>query len=131
LLGFTSILTEFIDCHNTKGTNGYKHGFVPSDSKTDNLKVTSEPIREIDTDFVDQSGNYIDGLAVTWTDPLRARNTKWSEWNPAVLAYHEAQSNPWSRVPTASLLTTRPDAPSQVSPSVIAASLPTVRQPYR
>jgi len=79
-----------VDCGNANGSNGYKHGFVPATSKTDNFKVKSVPIREIDTDFVGHDGQYIDGLAVTWTDPLGATNTKWSEWNPAVLAYHEA-----------------------------------------
>lgn len=79
-----------VDCGNVNGSKGYKHGFVPSQSKTDNFKVTSVPIREIDTDFVGPDGQYIDGLGVTWTDPLGATNQKWSEWNPAVLAYHEA-----------------------------------------
>src|SRR5262249_27667838 len=79
-----------VDCGNINGSSGYKHGFVPSDSKTDNFKVTSVAIREIDTDFVGADGQYIDGLAVTWSDPLGAKNKKWSEWTPGVLAYHEA-----------------------------------------
>ena len=81
-----------VDCGVTNGSTGYKHGFIPSDSKTDNFKVSSQPIREIDTDFRDTNNNnqYIDGMAVTWTDPLGAHNQKWSEYNPSVLAYHEA-----------------------------------------
>jgi hypothetical protein len=79
-----------VDCGNTSGSNGYKHGFVPSDSKTDNFKVSNVPIREIDTDFKDSNGNFIDGLGITWTDPLGAKNTKWSEYNPSILAFHEA-----------------------------------------
>jgi hypothetical protein len=76
-----------VDCGNS---GGYKHGFLPSDSKTDNFKVKSVPIREIDTQFTDSNGNLLDGLGVTWTDPLGATNQKWSEYNPSVLAFHEA-----------------------------------------
>jgi hypothetical protein len=70
--------------------NGYKHGFLPSQSKTDNFKVSSEAIREIDTDFVDGSGQPIDGLGVIWTDPLGASNEKWSYYNQALDVNHEA-----------------------------------------
>ena len=76
-----------VDCGNS---GGFKHGFLPSDSKTDNFKVKSVPIREIDTQFMDSKGNLLDGLGVTWTDPLGATNQKWSEYNPSVLAFHEA-----------------------------------------
>jgi len=65
-------------------------GFCPSDSKTDNFKVKQGIIVEIDTEFFDNAGNPIDGLMVSHTDTLGARNNKWSEWNPAVLAYHQA-----------------------------------------
>jgi hypothetical protein len=76
-----------VDCGNG---NGYKHGFKPSDSKTDNFKVGSKPIREIDTNFVTWSGQPIDGLGVTWTDPLGASNKKWSYYNPSLDVNHEA-----------------------------------------
>jgi len=76
-----------VDCGNS---GGFKHGFLPSDSKTDNFKVKSVPIREIDTQFAGPDGQLIDGLGVIWTDPLGATNQKWSEYNPSVLAYHEA-----------------------------------------
>jgi hypothetical protein len=76
-----------VDCGNS---DGFKHGFLPSDSKTDNFKVESVPIREIDTQFSGPSGALIDGLGVTWTDPLGATNQKWSEYDPSLLAFHEA-----------------------------------------
>ncbi len=76
-----------VDCGNS---GGFKHGFLPSDSKTDNFKVKSVPIREIDTQFAGSDGQLIDGLGVIWADPLGATNQKWSEYNPSVLAYHEA-----------------------------------------
>lgn len=68
---------------------GNKHGFVPADSKTDNFKVNAGSIVEIDTRFW-RDGSAIDGLAAVWTDTLGATNKKWSEWNPAVNAFHEA-----------------------------------------
>jgi hypothetical protein len=79
-----------IDCGNVSGANGYKHGFIPSDSKTDNFKVKSEPIREIDTQFTGSDGTLLDGMGVTWTDTVGATNHKWSEYNPSLLAFHEA-----------------------------------------
>lgn len=66
-----------------------KHGFVPAYSKTDNFKVKAKATVEIDTRFW-KDGSAVDGLAATWTDTLGASNVKWSEWNPAVNAYHEA-----------------------------------------
>jgi hypothetical protein len=62
---------------------------VPRYSKTDNFKVKQGAIIEIDTRFFGQSG-LIDGAGVTWTDTLGASNKKYSEYNPAVLAFHEA-----------------------------------------
>jgi hypothetical protein len=70
---------------------GNKQCFVPADSKTDNFKVKTGPVVEIDTRFSTPGvGGYLDGLGVTWTDTLGARNKKYSEYNPAVLAFHEA-----------------------------------------
>ena len=68
---------------------GNKHGFVPGDSKTDNFKVKANNIVELDTRF-HRGGALIDGLAATWTDTLGASNIKYSQWNPALLAFHEA-----------------------------------------
>lgn len=68
---------------------GNKQCFVPGDSKTDNFKVGAAPIVEIDTRFW-RDGAAVDGLAASWTDTLGAHNVKYSEWNPGVLAFHEA-----------------------------------------
>ncbi len=79
--------TELLDC----GAPGSKHCFVPRFSKTDNFKVRDRRIVEIDTRFsIDGIGGYIDGLAATWIDTNGASNVKFSEYNPAVLAFHEA-----------------------------------------
>ena len=77
--------TELLDCD----APGNKHCFVPRYSKTDNFKVREGAIIEIDTRFHGSSG-LIDGAGVTWSDPLGASNAKYSEDNPAVLAFHEA-----------------------------------------
>ncbi len=66
------------------------HGFLPSLSKTDNFKVKVTAVREIDTRFLDSSGNYIDGLGITWTDTLGASNGKTSYLNVALDINHEA-----------------------------------------
>ena len=63
--------------------------FVPSDSKTDNFKVENEIIVEIDVRFW-KGGQPVDGLAADKFDTKGATNRKWSEWDPAVLAFHEA-----------------------------------------
>jgi hypothetical protein len=80
-----------VDCGNTNGSNGYKHGFVPSDSKTDNFKVGNGAM-EIDTRFYPsgQRTNYMDGFYIVHTDPLGGRNVKWSYNNPAIDVHHEA-----------------------------------------
>ena len=73
------------------GAPGSKHGFVPHHSKTDNFKVRDDRIVEIDTRFsIHGQPGYIDGLAATWIDTNGASNVKYSEYNPAVLAFHEA-----------------------------------------
>lgn len=81
---------SLVDC-------GYKagaavHGFIPSASKTDNFKVNEVVAQEIDTRFYDYavSSAPIDGLFVTWTDPVGASNLKWSYYAPALDVYHEA-----------------------------------------
>lgn len=63
--------------------------FVPRYSKTDNFKVKANAIVEIDTRFW-QNGTALLGLAANWTDTVGASNVKFSEWDPAVLAYNEA-----------------------------------------
>ena len=46
---------------------------------------------QIDTRFLDSSESFfIDGLAATWTDTNGASNLKYSEYDPSVLAFHEA-----------------------------------------
>ena len=66
------------------------HGFIPAASKTDNFKVKDPVPQEIDTRFFDTSGHEIDGLHVTWTDPLGASNDKWSYYAPDLQVVHEA-----------------------------------------
>jgi hypothetical protein len=70
---------------------GNKHCFVPRYSKTDNFKVRNPRVVEIDTRFYKPgSSDPVDGLAATWIDTNGASNVKYSEYNPAVLAFHEA-----------------------------------------
>jgi hypothetical protein len=79
--------TSLLNC----SAPGNKHCFVPGDSKTDNFKVRAGAIVEIDTRFSKPGvDGYIDGLAAWWTDTNGARNVKYSEYNPAILAFHEA-----------------------------------------
>jgi hypothetical protein len=76
-----------VDC----SAKGSKHGFVPGDSKTDNFKVGGGPL-EIDTRFfpAGQFGDWIDGLAITHTDPLGGSDPKWSYNAPSLDVNHEA-----------------------------------------
>ena len=78
---------------------GNSHGFIPSHSKTDNYKVKETKVREIDTRFFNdingdghkQDGeDWIDGLGITWTDPIGGKNKKWSYWAPEHMIFHEA-----------------------------------------
>jgi hypothetical protein len=79
--------TEFYDP--TLSAPGNKNGFIPKYSKVDNFKVRSDIIVEIDVRFW-KNGNVMDGYAAQWTDTNGASNIKYSEYNPAVLAFHEA-----------------------------------------
>jgi hypothetical protein len=63
--------------------------FVPRYSKTDNFKVIADAIVEIDTRFW-KNGEALLGLAAGWTDTVGASNVKFSEYNPAILAFREA-----------------------------------------
>lgn len=70
---------------------GNKNCFVPRYSKTDNFKVKANAVVELDTRFwAPGSSTPLLGMAAGWTDTLGASNTKYSEYNPAVLAYNEA-----------------------------------------
>ena len=78
---------------------GNSHGFIPSHSKTDNFKVKDTIVREIDTRFFyDLDGDgyrgtgeaWIDGLGITWTDPIGGQNKKWSYFAPQLQINHEA-----------------------------------------
>jgi hypothetical protein len=77
---------SIVDCGPKKG--GSAHGFVPRHTKTDNFKVRGGP-REIDTRFT-KAGSFVDGVGITWTDPLGASNVKWSYENLALDIHHEA-----------------------------------------
>lgn len=56
-----------------------KHGFLPSESKTDNFKVKKGPPREIDVWFMQEgTGEMLPGFSIVWTDTLGASNVKWS-----------------------------------------------------
>lgn len=79
---------ESVDCGYKAGVAA--HGFIPSDSKTDNFKVGREVPQEIDTRFFNSKGEVIDGLSVTWTDPTGASNRKWSYYSPSLDINHEA-----------------------------------------
>ncbi len=80
---YTCPLTA-VDCPNDT------HGFVPSDSKTDNFKVKVQG-PEIDTRFHgDVSGDLLDGRAITHTDTLGGTDVKWSYLNTAINVNHEA-----------------------------------------
>ncbi|MEW9872802.1 hypothetical protein [Arthrobacter sp. HS15c] len=68
---------------------GNKNCFVPRYSKVDNFKVRSDIIVEIDVRFW-KNGAAMDGYAAEWTDTNGASNIKFSEYNPSVLAFHEA-----------------------------------------
>ncbi len=70
---------------------GNAHGFIPSHSKTDNVKAGGDP-REIDTRFHEGSlyGPFIDGLSIKWTDPRGGSNIKWSYLDVAHDVNHEA-----------------------------------------
>lgn len=79
--------TSLLDCT----APGNKNCFVPRFSKTDNFKVRDSRIVEIDTRFwKDGFAQALDGMLATWTDTTGATNLKYSEYNPAVLAFHEA-----------------------------------------
>ncbi len=77
-----------VDCGFTAGQN--VHGFVPSFSKTDNFKVKSSVIKEIDTRFRNGNGDLLDGFGITWLDTLGASNAKYSYFDLAVNVNHEA-----------------------------------------
>lgn len=66
-----------------------RHGFINSESKTDNFKVNAVA-DEIDTRFWDSHNNILDNRAITWRDTFGASNTKWSYYDPARVIMHEA-----------------------------------------
>ena len=72
-------------------TAGNKNCFVPGDSKTDNFKVKATAIVELDTRFWKAgSDTPLLGMAAGWVDTNGASNVKYSEYDPAILAYNEA-----------------------------------------
>jgi hypothetical protein len=80
--------TSALDC----SAPGNKQCFVPRYSKTDNFKVRTGSIVEIDTQFNRRGAPdvLLNGLAATWIDTNGASNVRFSEYNPAVLALNEA-----------------------------------------
>lgn len=86
-LGVASGLTV-VDCGYQAGVS--VHGFIPSESKTDNFKVRNVVPQEIDSRFFDHDGNVIDGLGIDWIDPTGASNRKWSYYKPERYVIHEA-----------------------------------------
>jgi hypothetical protein len=77
-----------VDCGSASGN---QHGFVPSDSKTDNFKVKAQVIIEIDTRFFDNSnGGLLFGRMVKWTDTLGGSNIKWSHYDEVQQVAKEA-----------------------------------------
>ena len=81
---------SLVDCGYNSGIA--LHGFIPSASKTDNFKVNEVVAQEIDTRFYNYSVGSapIDGLKVTWIDPVGASNVKWSYYAPLLQVNHEA-----------------------------------------
>ena len=70
---------EVVDCGFNAGND---HGFIPAHCKTDNFKIKTSIDREIDTKFVNENGQPMDGFAVTWIDTLGGSNRKWSYFQP-------------------------------------------------
>jgi hypothetical protein len=80
-------MTSQLNCN----APGNKNCFVPRYSKTDNFKVKENAIVELDTRFwAPGASTPLLGMAAGWTDTNGASNVKYSEYNPAVLAYNEA-----------------------------------------
>ena len=71
---------EVVDCGFNSGND---HGFIPAHCKTDNFKIKTTIDREIDTKFVNENGQPMDGFAVTWIDTIGGSNRKWSYFQPS------------------------------------------------
>jgi hypothetical protein len=79
--------TYDLDCNG----NGAKFCFVPRFSKTDNFKVRDNRVVEIDVQFWrDGVSTPLLGMVATWIDTNGASNIKYSEYNPALLAFYQA-----------------------------------------
>lgn len=71
---------DVVDCGRSHGNF---HGFIPRHTKTDNYKVGETNNLEIDTNFIDgATGEFIDGMQLTWTDTLGSTNSKHSYYKP-------------------------------------------------
>src|SRR5215475_13439037 len=70
---------EQVDCGFDPGND---HGFIPAHSKTDNFKIKTKINREIDTRFINENGQVMDGFGETWIDTLGSTNRKWSYYQP-------------------------------------------------
>lgn len=79
---------EVVDCG---GGPGAFHGFVPRHTKTDNFKVGETNNLEIDTRFYsEETGELLDGVALTWVDTIGASNNKYSYVNSKTGVQHFA-----------------------------------------
>lgn len=79
--------TDRLNCAN----NEARDCFVPRYSKTDNFKVRANAIVELDTRFWKPGrATPLLGMAAGWIDTDGASNVKYSEYDPAVLAFNEA-----------------------------------------
>lgn len=80
-------LTSDLNCNG----QGNRNCFVPRWSKTDNFKVNANAIVELDTRFWKPGrATPLLGMAAGWIDTNGATNTKYSEYDPAMLAFNEA-----------------------------------------
>lgn len=79
--------TEDLSCTG----RGNRNCFVPRFSKTDNFKVKANAIVELDTRFWKPGvAQPLLGMAAGWIDTNGASNVKYSEFDPDMLAFHEA-----------------------------------------
>jgi hypothetical protein len=77
-----------IDCG--AKTKSYFHGFMPQRSRTTNFKVGGQP-RSIVTRFYGLAGGPVDGMQVTWSDPLGGSNNAHTHEDLSIDLHHEAR----------------------------------------
>jgi hypothetical protein len=77
-----------IDCG--AKTKSYFHGFTPERSRSHNFKVGGQP-RNIVTRFYGLAGGLVDGMQVTWSDPLGGSNNTYAYEDLSIDLHHEAR----------------------------------------